>query len=180
MQFKENPRKIGYIKKSHGVQGGLILNLDHAWEDDPEYPEWAFLEIDQSLVPYKLLEDDCFLKDNKSMVLFFKDCPNLTESVGLIGRIVFFPEACLPQQSKKSFKLEQYVGFEIQLQVGILGIIEEFVEIPGNPLFRIMLDSSEVLVPAREEWIISLDKGEKKITMEIPEGLIEANSGSSS
>ena len=54
-----------------------------------------------------------------------------------------------------------------------LGKIEEFIDLPNNPLFKITINAGEVLIPAREEWIVETDLDARRIVMDLPDGLVE-------
>jgi ribosomal 30S subunit maturation factor RimM len=53
-----------------------------------------------------------------------------------------------------------------------IGKIEEYINIPNNPLFKLFIDGEEVLIPAREEWIDEVDEIAKRIVMDLPDGLV--------
>jgi 16S rRNA processing protein RimM len=42
-------------------------------------------------------------------------------------------------------------------------------------LFQLTKEDLEVLIPVADDWIVSVDRENKSISMNLPEGLIEVN-----
>ncbi|NJK85901.1 MAG: hypothetical protein HC906_07980 [Bacteroidales bacterium] len=57
--------------------------------------------------------------------------------------------------------------------MGYIGVIKEFINMPQNPLFRIMKGKREMFIPVNEEFILGLDHHEKTVSIQMPEGLID-------
>ena len=69
--------------------------------------------------------------------------------------------------------MDELVGYRvIDVTSGLTGSITEFMDIPENPVFVVELNRDQVLVPAREEFILEVDPDERSIKFEFPEGLI--------
>lgn len=76
------------------------------------------------------------------------------------------------------FYLEDLVGFAAEVSVAGAtvsrdGRIVDFYDHDANPLFELGIDGRRVLVPAVEEFITRVDFDERKISLELPEGLLE-------
>ena len=57
--------------------------------------------------------------------------------------------------------------------VQIIGILEQVIEYPAQPLFQIMKNGVEVLIPVIDEVIDKVDRENKTIYINAPNGLIE-------
>lgn len=68
-------------------------------------------------------------------------------------------------------------GFTVLLSDrGIVGIIEEIIQNPGQDLLRILSpEKREILVPLHSDLITGINKKKKTITMNLPDGLLEIN-----
>lgn len=54
----------------------------------------------------------------------------------------------------------------------LVGVVTEFVDIPGNPCLEVETEKNEtVLLPFHEDLIVSVNPDERIISMDIPEGL---------
>src|SRR3990172_8160073 len=58
--FRENCSLIGYISKSHGINGQLMIRLNGDYADNIEPGEPIFVEVDDILVPFFILEAEVF------------------------------------------------------------------------------------------------------------------------
>ena len=67
-----------------------------------------------------------------------------------------------------------FVGFKVfDKELGSLGEIEAVDESTMNVLFFINKDGKEIILPAHEEFIVDLNKKDRIITVELPDGLID-------
>jgi 16S rRNA processing protein RimM len=170
--IKENCSLIGYISKSHGISGQLMLRLNGEFADDIEPGEPLFVEVDEVLVPFFIEEAEVF-PDRAIVKLEFLSNP--LEVKKLTGKNVYL-EKCLNsgEENLSGDKSGFYIGYSIQDKTsGIKGIIREFIDNPSNPLFLVVNDSSEFLLPVHEDFILSIDHIKKLMVLELPEGLTE-------
>lgn len=67
-----------------------------------------------------------------------------------------------------------FVGFQVNdVRHGALGEIVDVDDATMNVLFVIEKEGGELLLPAHEEFILDLDKKNRVLTVEIPEGLLD-------
>ena len=70
-------------------------------------------------------------------------------------------------------------GFKVvDAQHGEIGKIASIIEYPAQPLFQIMQDGTEILIPVIDQVIKKVDREEKTIFIEAPNGLIDLYLGS--
>jgi len=70
--------------------------------------------------------------------------------------------------------VKQLIGFGVtDLKHGYIGQITQLLELRGHSLLQIDSDGKEVLIPYRDEIILSVDELRKTLHIEAPEGLIE-------
>ena len=56
---------------------------------------------------------------------------------------------------------------------GNIGIVETILEYPQQAILQIKQGTIEILIPAKEEFIIKIDRPKKLFEVEAPEGLID-------
>ena len=56
---------------------------------------------------------------------------------------------------------------------GNVGKITEILFYPDNPVFQVMQDQKEIIVPLHEDLIVEIDSQKKRIKVNLPEGLLE-------
>lgn len=176
MNFKEHPVEAGQLIKVHGVHGGMVV-YTHASVDDPEvWPTWCFIRIDGGLVPFKLLSDDCYLKDDRQVVVFLDGVNNPESCDPLLNKLIYFPEGSFAVPGGEGFPLSSLSGYRFRIsgEEGF-GVFVAFIDIPSNELLSIDWMGKQLLVPARDEFIGEIDESEKLVWLNLPDGLLDLN-----
>ena len=161
---------LGSISKTHGVRGELILRTGRI-SFEPE-KNWGslFLEIEGMMVPFFISELH-HLRDN-DWVIGFDDIIDKNGAELFIGKKVWV-SAGFVDYVPDEFYYDQLAGFSLHdRQSGKSGIIEEYMDIPGNPVFDVIIEGRSYLVPAQEEFIMEMDTEKKTILVNLPEGLL--------
>lgn len=165
---------IGRIIKTHGVHGQLSVSSEIKLSEPDEWPEWVFLDIDGGLVPFRTDPEGMIWRDHKHIVIGLDEYSSQDDVSRFIGYDLWFPNDCQSIVIGSENYESPFLGFILMDSSGReLGKIEEYIDLPNNPLFKIIINSEEVLIPAREEWMIEIDESARKITMELPEGLVD-------
>lgn len=164
---------LGYVTKTFGFKGEVMLFLD---ADDPLYYsklESVFVQIEGKLIPFFIQQIN--IKPNKAeAVVRFQDIDTPEKAQRLIGCELFLPLELLPPLEGDEFYFHEIAGYQaIDKHKGPLGIITQVLEFPGNPVFQIQAGTREVLIPAHDQFIEKLDRKNKKIYLNAPEGLID-------
>lgn len=174
--LREKAFEIGRILKTHGVSGQLSVGAKLKISDTEEWPEWIFLDIDAGLVPFRTNQDAMIWRDEKHFILALEQHDDPDTALEFVGRDVWFPNEYKHLLVDSKSEISPLVGCLLSdLQLGEIGLIEELIDLPNNPLFRLEIEGNEILIPARTEWIISIDQENSKIVMDLPEGLLDIN-----
>ena len=175
--LKKKAFKIGRIIKTHGVQGQLSVASELKLSEPFEWPEWVFLDIDNGLVPFRTNPDEMIWRDHKHLIIAFSEYDKQDDVTRFIGYDVWFPDEYQSIIVGSETAEYPFLGFTLMDSSGNeLGIIEEYIDVPSNPLFKLTVNYEEVLIPAREEWIVELDEPGKQIIMDLPDGLVDLSS----
>ena len=162
---------LGKVTRTHGLQGNLVLKLD---TDQPEFYkklEGIFIEINGLLVPF-FVDKQQYLKSDTKLISFKNSTPQLLEQV--VGRDVYLPLESLPLLSGKSFYYHEVVGYRlIDTEGRIFGVVQSVNDQTAQHYFLLDLEGKQVIVPIIKDWIKDVNREEKIITMELPEGLLE-------
>jgi len=154
---------VGYLSRAHGLKGHLVLKTESDFTDKINA---FFLELNGSQAPYFVEElepfkDGFIVKlegvDSVETATKLKNCQVLAEEKFIV--------------KAKAFEL---VGFRVvDVNRGEIGLIEELIDTPGNPLLRVMKGEAEILLPYHERFIEKVNKSKKELIYRAPEGLIE-------
>lgn len=167
---------LGYISKTVGYEGSLIAFLD---VDDPSsYSdlESVFIMMDGKLVPF-FVADISVRAPKGEVVIRFEDIDSIGKARHLCKRDMYLPLSRLPDLPVEAFYFHDLVGYEAyDAQGHFLGVITEFLDYPGNPLFSVSKHGEEeVLFPVADEFISHIDHGKQRIFLQPPEGLLDLN-----
>lgn len=168
---KEDCYLLGKITRRHGLAGNVILKLD---TDQPELYnklESIFVEINGLLVPF-FIEKTSWSK-NDALNLAFKNSSEALVDQSL-GKSVYLPLTSLPKLSGKQFYYHEIIGFDILDENGNeCGVIRSVNDQTAQNYFVTNLDGKEVVIPIIKDWILEVNRDERFIKMQLPEGLID-------
>lgn len=162
---------FGKIIRTHGYKGGLkaLLDVDHPHEY--KGLEMVFADLKGQLIPWII--ENFHLENNKAN-LKFQDINDLDSAEKLVGSLLYLPLELLPKLRGNKFYFHEVIGFRVIDKLkGDIGIIDRVLDLPNNPLFSIMFNDKEILLPITDEIIRKVDRKKKIVEVEAPEGLID-------
>lgn len=168
---KEDCYFLGKITRRHGLQGNVFLKLD---TDQPEMYnklDSIFIEINGLLVPFFVAKQSWSKGD--TLIISYK---NSTEALvdQTIGRDVFMPLSTLPKLTGNKFYYHEVIGFEIREEDGkTCGYIVSINDQTAQHYFILDLAGKEIIIPIIKDWILELNREEKYLKMQLPEGLMD-------
>lgn len=161
---------LGKVTKPWGVKGQMVLFLDVDAPEEYAGLDSAFVEIKGKLVPHFFHIDQ--LNGNKAVVTFEEI--SAEQATALSGRELYLPLNLLPKLEGNKFYFHEVLGFRvIDEEKGDIGTLEQVIEYPAQPLFQVMKNGVEVLIPVIDEVIKKVDRGQKIIHIAAPKGLID-------
>jgi 16S rRNA processing protein RimM len=168
----ENCFYLGKIAKKFSFKGELLIFLD---TDEPELyekMESVFINFDKNLIPFFI--ENSSLHKNDLLRVKFEDVENEEEADKLINKEIYLPLSSLPKLEGNKFYYHEVIGFEIEDQrVGVFGIIQSINDTSAQPLFEVLNGNVEILIPMIDAFLVQIDRENKKVIMNLPEGLIE-------
>ncbi len=164
----EEVYKIGRIGKAHGIKGEVSLQFDDDIFDRVD-ADYLVLDVDGILVPF-YMEEYRFRNDSICLVKFC-DIDTQQRAAELTGCEVYFPRA-LAGEADEMPSLASLVDFDIvdASDGTIVGNIVAIDDQTANILFEL---EGGTLIPANDDLITDIDWKGKRITMNIPKGLLE-------
>lgn len=163
---------LGRITRRHGLKGEVLAHFDTDRPDHYTKLESVYLDRKGELVPFFIDKLDRHPRGH--FILHFEDC-EAVEVDTLIDAEIYLPLSLLPPLAGKQFYFHEIIGFQaIELEAGPLGEVEEVLDNSAQPLLKILSpEGQEILVPAVDEFIQRLDRQDKEIYLQLPEGLLE-------
>ena len=169
---KEDCFYLGKIAKKFSFKGEVLAYLD---TDEPELyenMESVFVEFNNNLVPYFILNSS--LHKNDFLRIRFEDVNTEEEADRLINCPIYLPLQHLPKLTGNKFYFHEVIGFEVEdKRLGVFGKIVAVNDSTAQPLFEVLNGEVEILIPMIDHFLVKIDRENKKVMMDLPEGLIE-------
>ncbi|WP_445721444.1 ribosome maturation factor RimM [Flavobacterium sp.] len=163
---------LGKIARKFSFKGEVLIFLD---TDEPELYqnlESVFVELNKTLVPF-FIEKRAIHKD-KFLRVRFEDVENEADADAIMNCEVYLPLSMLPKLSGNKFYYHEIIGFKVEdLRLGNIGIMKGVNDSNAQPLFEITNGEIEILVPMIDDFIIKIDRSNKKVILDTPEGLVD-------
>ena len=169
---RESVYRIGRIGKPHGVSGEVSFHFDDDVFDRTD-AEYLILDVDGILVPFFI--DEYRFKTDETALVSFADIDTQDKARTLTGCDVYFPREH-SDSSSDSLSWAEIVGYRVaDAATGkTVGEIRSVDDSTINTLFELVTPGgADVLVPASDELISSVDTASRTIEMQLPEGLLE-------
>ena len=104
----------------------------------------------------------------------FEDVDTETDADALIKSELYLPLSFLPELDDDKFYFHEIIGFKVEdTNFGYVGKIKGVNDSTSQSLFEIDRKGIEILIPMNDEFISKIDKINKTIIVETPEGLID-------
>jgi 16S rRNA processing protein RimM len=163
---------LGKIAKKFSFKGEVLIYLD---TDEPELyenMESVFVEFNKNLVPFFI--ENSSLHKNDFLRVQFEDVDSEEEADSILNCDVYLPLSMLPKLEGNKFYFHEVIGFEIEdKRLGIFGKIVSINDTTAQPLFEVLNGKVEILIPMIDQFLIKIDRENKKVIMDLPEGLVE-------
>ena len=169
---KEDCFYLGKIVRKYSFNGELLIKLD---TDQPELYEnldAVFIDYRNTFIPY-FIESSQFHKSDLLRVQF-EDVTTEEEADNLLKSDVYLPLEFLPKLEGNKFYFHEVIGFAIEDEnFGPVGTITGINDTTAQALFEIERDGKEILIPVNDEFIVKVNRTNKTIIVNTPEGLID-------
>lgn len=179
--------QIGYVHSTQGLKGDIFIvlkSVDESWLE-----EWTDLVLGpptkgeknppipskNSLMSFEIDQLRFHKKQGKQgIALRLVDLNTATDVEPLVGHSVWIPEEYLESRPGEKIFLKEIEGFRvIDKKRGDLGPIVGFSSNGVQDLIEVHYKGENHYIPLVDAFLERIDKKDKKIFMDIPEGLLE-------
>lgn len=174
---KSDFEPVGIILKPHGLKGHVVFKFYNK-SINYEEAEHFFIEFNGAELPFFVEE---IKKLPKGYKIKFEEINTLKEAEEIVQK-----ELLLRQEEIKKLSLKQQVLSEVLIgftaydstKDEVIGIVSTILENKYQDVLEIKHASGKnILVPFVEVFIKEIDKENRKIILNIPEGLLEVYLG---
>lgn len=150
----------------------MRLMVEERFKSYIQPKEFLFVDLDGSRVPFQVLD----VEDGQHFVVSLESIATKDQSDDLAGKEIFIPvEAVKTRHLRSPRNLEgKWDGFTlINNSDEASYVVLRTEEYPQQLMAVILVGSREILIPLNDHLITSIDKTQKIIRMEMPDGLLE-------
>ncbi|MBD0823662.1 ribosome maturation factor RimM [Aestuariibaculum marinum] len=169
---KEDCFYLGKIVKKYSFKGELLIKLDTDQPDLYENLDAMFLDVNHTLIPFFI--ESSQLHKSDLLRVQFEDVDTEADAEALIKTEVYLPLDLLPKLDGNKFYFHEVIGFTMEdKNYGTVGKIVAVNDSTAQALFEVENNGKEILIPMNDEFIVKVDRNNKTIIVDTPEGLID-------
>ncbi len=166
--------EIGRTGKAHGLKGECKAIIEDRFLEDFLKAEVIFIRDQGGDVPY-------FIEEVRggSMIVKFEEVDTREAAERLAKRPVFLRKGDILEESERELDrgepfFQDCIGYVIQDETfGELGTITEIEVLPQQEMAVIEFEDKTILIPLNDHFILRKEEGEKRLYMDLPEGLLD-------
>ncbi|WP_452229618.1 MULTISPECIES: ribosome maturation factor RimM [unclassified Lacinutrix] len=169
---KEDCFFLGKIVKKYSFKGEILVKLDTDEPDIYDGLESVFIDLRGNLIPFFI--ENAQLHKSELLRIKFEDVNTEEDADAILKSNLYLPLEFLPKLEGDKFYFHEIIGFTVKdTNFGDVGIITGINDTTAQALFEIDRDGIEILIPMNDHFIKKVDKENKVILVETPEGLID-------
>lgn len=167
----DNYFKIGKLAATHGVHGQLILEHSLGKKTSLKGLETIFIEeTKDTFLPYFI--DSTKIKNEKETLISIEGISSKEAAHFLIKKEVWLDENDFKKFAASAAPIS-LLGFMVVNDGVELAEVIEVIEQPHQVLCKIMLENKEALIPVHEDSLEKIDKTNRKLFVNLPDGLLD-------
>ena len=166
---------VGYTGKTHGLKGEMKAGIEDCFLEDFLKAEVVFLEVKGKKLPFFISS----VRGKGDLIVKFEDVNVIEDAQPFTNKEVFLRSKDILADEDREIPIETLgyaycEGFMmIDNTLGDLGVIEEVIEMPQSEMAVLQIKGNEVLIPLVPQFIVTIERDKKTVTVDLPEGLVE-------
>ena len=166
-----NRVKIGTVVSKHGYKGDIKISVSSNNLDTFPDLKYLFIDLYGCFIPFKIDNVRSFSKN--VLIVKLKEIRSEDEVNEVIHKNIYVDSAEMESNIDSGFFYNDLINFEVITDSKKIGRIENINSKLPQPVFEIIYDSRKALIPIHEDLIKKIDKKNRIIYLDIPNGLLE-------
>lgn len=164
---------IGKLVATHGVKGAMVLHHNLGKKTALKGLKVFFIEeLPGSFLPY--FPVDMKAKNDTDILVEIEGVITKEKASALVQKQVWLPEEEFKKYAAASAPIA-LLGYTVYDNGTALGEVLEVIEQPHQVMCRIRFEQhDDILIPINEQSLVKIDKKGKKLFLDLPDGLIQA------
>jgi|TARA_B110000914_G_scaffold176762_1_gene158189 16S rRNA processing protein RimM len=168
---KQDCYYLGKIVSKFSFKGEILLKLDIDEINSIDFTS-IFIEMDNTLVPYTI--NRISLHKSSLLRIKFENIDTEEKANKILKKETFLPLKDLPKLEGNKFYYHEIIGFKvIDEKTGEIGEVVEINDQTSQTIIIINNGVKKIMIPLVDDFLINLNKKNKIITFNLPEGLID-------
>jgi 16S rRNA processing protein RimM len=169
---KEDCFYLGKVVSKFSFKGEVLVKLDTDAPSLYKNLESVYIAVSNNLVPFFITK--CYLHKSELLRIKLEDIDSEEDADSLMKAELYLPLSFLPKLKGNQFYFHEVIDFKVvDANFGEVGRITGVNDTTSQALFEINRNGTQVLIPIIDNFIIEVDRENKLITVDVPEGLIE-------
>ncbi|MDC0132220.1 ribosome maturation factor RimM [Flavobacteriaceae bacterium] len=168
---KESCFYLGTVVGKYSFKGEVLVKIDSDSPQECLTLESIFVELTTGLVPFFIRK--CQLHKSSLLRIDFEEVTDEAAADALLKKELYLPLTLLPPLEGNKFYYHEVIGFDIVENDKNLGKIKVIHDQGAQALFEIDRVDTTALIPIHDDFILTVDRITKTITVNLPEGLLD-------
>ena len=162
---------LGKILKPFSYKGELKIYIEDFYIDQIKELDSFLLKIQGSYIPFKI---KAITKNKSNIFRIILDGIDSEDLAKKLADVEIYTENNLIKREVLEKKNNYiFIDYVIYNNNSIIGKIIDVVEIENQDLFEVVFNEKRILIPLVDEFVVNIDNDNKKIIMNLPEGLTD-------
>jgi len=162
---------IGKLVAVHGLNGELLLKHELGKKTALKGLEHLFIEESKgSFIPWFI--ESARTRNEDEVYLKLEGINTREAALKLVRKSAWLTETDFKKFASRSAPAS-LLGYSVVQGKQVLGEILELIEQPHQLIGRIEIEGKEVLIPLHEESLEKVDHKNKRVVVNLPEGLLD-------
>lgn len=163
--------KIGKVVSAFGLEGEMILLHSLGKKTSLKNVEAIFIEERKtSFLPYFVRSSR--IKNEKEVYLKLEDVNSREAALKMVQKEIWMEEKDFKKLAASSAPIS-LLGYHLIYNNEDIGKIDEVIEQPHQVLCKIMFEDKEILIPLHAQTLQRVDNKNRKVFVDLPDGLLE-------
>ena len=162
---------LGKILKPFSYKGELKIYIEDFYIDQIKELDSFLLKIQGSYIPFTIKA----ITKNKSnifrIILDGIDSENLAKKLADVE--IYAENNLIKREVLEKKNNYIFIDYVIYNNNSIIGKIIDIIENENQDLFEVVFNEKRILIPLVDEFVVNIDNDNKKIIMNLPEGLTD-------
>lgn len=159
--------KVGKIVNAVALKGEVKI---YPYAEQTRFEEYEALYIEN-----KMYDVENVRFQGNTVIAKLKGIDDRNAAEAQKEKYVYITEAQLPELPEDTYYIRDLIGMTVETETGdILGTLNDVIQNTAQDLYEVKAESGKmILIPGVAEFILNVDKDGRKITVRIPEGLLD-------